>query len=511
MSFDKHINFGYTTVVTSPIPKLSGTSFDVVAPPNLTPPYNMTVYPTTALPLSTNSEIVRVMGVIGNTLSVLRAQEGSVAQEINPGMAAAVTITSKVITDIEDSITSKLDYVNAGVETLPSFLDNINGSYTVGSGVYNLYTNSGATGLVVQYTLSGGSFTATDDVTNYLVANYNDGLPILQNITDVSFINNTSIIPILTLYRLGTAVDYLSWDTLANGLPNKLNRRFVKTERFSRASGLILSEQTTRYIKVSAGTIWYGANEISFNDFQSNLSGCTLREWVYNGVSWSPSIVTQFSNTAYQGATGKLELGNNKFTSLWIYKKVSSSQLLGNVVGYIFDTAQYNSLAEAAVADIPAVPLIFSALGILIGRIIVQQGVADAVKIDSAFTTSFQAGSVTNHNDLANIQGGEVGAYYHFNSNQYLNLSRFLTVSAIDTNYSISSSDYFISVTASEKIITLPSATAKGMNYIIDNASTGNITVKATGSQTIQSLTSQTIPMDCAMHVISNGINWRII
>jgi hypothetical protein len=90
-TFDKHINFGYTTVVTSPYPKISGTSFDVVAPPNLTPPYNMTVYPTTALPLSTNSEIIRVVGVIGNTLSVIRAQEGSVAREINPGMAVAVT------------------------------------------------------------------------------------------------------------------------------------------------------------------------------------------------------------------------------------------------------------------------------------------------------------------------------------------------------------------------------------------------------------------------------------
>ena len=78
-------------------------------------------------------------------------------------------------------------------------------------------------------------------------------------------------------------------------------------------------------------------------------------------------------------------------------------------------------------------------------------------------------------------------------------------------NYVAVSSDKHIQVTSPSKTITLLTAVGKsGFELYIDNASTGNITVNTTSSQTIHGQLTQTVPSNSTLAVYSDGTNWRI-
>lgn len=84
-------------------------------------------------------------------------------------------------------------------------------------------------------------------------------------------------------------------------------------------------------------------------------------------------------------------------------------------------------------------------------------------------------------------------------------------VKSVSTDYSILATDRIICVTASGKTITAPIASYyTGREYVIDNASVGNVYLDGESGVLIQNESMQTIPPDCAIHIYSNGSQWRI-
>lgn len=102
---DAHKNFAYSTVATAPSPATSGTTLVVASGQGaLFPavPFNATVWPTGAQPTAATAEIVRVTGISSDTLTIVRAQEGSSARTVIVGDQISATITAKTITDAEN-------------------------------------------------------------------------------------------------------------------------------------------------------------------------------------------------------------------------------------------------------------------------------------------------------------------------------------------------------------------------------------------------------------------------
>lgn len=102
---DAHTNFAYSTVATAPSPATTGTSLTVAAGTGVlypTPPFNATVWPTAAQPVSTNAEIVRVTAVVGDVFTITRGQEATTARTVVVGDQVAATITAKTLTDAEN-------------------------------------------------------------------------------------------------------------------------------------------------------------------------------------------------------------------------------------------------------------------------------------------------------------------------------------------------------------------------------------------------------------------------
>jgi hypothetical protein len=104
MAFDAHKNFALSTVATAPSPATSGLSLIVATGDGAkfpAPPFNATIWPTAAAPTSTNAEVVRVTAIAADTLTIVRAQEGSSARTVVVGDQIAATVTAKTLTDIE--------------------------------------------------------------------------------------------------------------------------------------------------------------------------------------------------------------------------------------------------------------------------------------------------------------------------------------------------------------------------------------------------------------------------
>lgn len=114
MAFDAHANFAYTSVATPPSPPTSGTSLTVAAGAGaLFPaaPFNCTVWPANppgglSFPTTTTAEIIRVTAVVGDVLTIVRAQESTSARTILAGDQIGNTVTVKVLTDIQNAIPS---------------------------------------------------------------------------------------------------------------------------------------------------------------------------------------------------------------------------------------------------------------------------------------------------------------------------------------------------------------------------------------------------------------------
>ena len=313
--------------------------------------------------------------------------------------------------------------LSAGVVIQPTFTNNGNGTITVGNAVVNLFIATDFNDKIQRFTVTGGTFTPINNANSYLVVNYNNGNPIYEIIASATLINESTIIPVYTFYRIDNTVLYLNWDRLGIGLSNKMHQRFVFTRRFERESGLAISESPTRVVNIGAGVVWYGAIRNSLDAVASNVDSCHLHYHVEGVYTFADR--TQYNNTQYDDGTNLVELNPNHYTVNWIYRNVEDGKHMEIVLG----NAQYNQLSLAIVAQPrPDLPDIVKSNCVLIGRIIVQKNATTAANIASAFDVTFVSVPINNHNDLGGLEGGTPNEYFHLTADEYDHLEDFSNI-----------------------------------------------------------------------------------
>ena len=290
--------------------------------------------------------------------------------------------------------------VGTGARCTPEWTNNGNGSITLEDCTFNFYDNEDGMGLPFPMLVSGATVSFTDQVYNYVVASYNGGSPVLSVTTDVSIINETTVLPVLSVLRRGTLLCTTFWDALGSAKLDKLHQSIVKTQRYRRESGLNISVEPTRRIKITNGIVWIGAVKVSLNEvFQGDIATTTRFIYKTGGV-WTESFTSQFDSTLYQGTTDLQTLTNNMYCVVFVYRGVETQ----NHIYYVYGTGDYN-LSQAQGASVPnSIPAIITSHCVLVGRIIIQKGSDTITEISSAFdvTFSIQPG-VSNHNDLPNL------------------------------------------------------------------------------------------------------------
>lgn len=356
------------------------------------------------------------------------------ADVIIDGLASGNVIDDESVENSLEAIDENLAYKSAGCITMFPFTDNGDGSITTVAHDVALFDNATFIGVPKKYTLAGGTFALVDGQTNYIVADYNGGTPIQKLISDVNLITESSVTPMYTIVRTGTVLHSIDWDSLGKGLSNKIHQSIVKTQRYRRESGLALSELGTRNIKLTAGKVWVGANGINLDEILSATDN--IRFYKHVAGVWTVDFsITQYNNTQYDNGTDLVTLTNNRYAVNWLYRGVESQKHLYMVLG----TGDY-TLSDAQLSQPPAIPSTISSHAVLVGRIIVLKSASTATQINSAFDTTFNQASITDHNNLSNLQGGTTNEYYHLTAQQLADISNRVTRNLIENGNFINNS-----------------------------------------------------------------------
>ncbi len=288
--------------------------------------------------------------------------------------------------------------VSAGTVTAPIMTTNIDGSLTLSTTQYALFNNAAGVGFPDVYTINGQTLNPIDQTVSYVVADYNGGNPITKVITDVSLINETTVIPVYTVFRYGTRLHTITWDSLGSALANKIHQSLVKTERYRRESGLALSEYGTRNVSVSSGSIWIGAVNYQLPQVNSDVDNILF--CYHSNGSWVTTTVHQYNNTQYDNGFNLVATSGNRYVVNFIYRGVETESELYMVLG-----SKDYTLSEAQGSQPPAsLPTLITSHAVLIGRIIVAANGTTASQIDSAFAINFTGSTLTANASVQSIQ-----------------------------------------------------------------------------------------------------------
>jgi hypothetical protein len=297
-----------------------------------------------------------------------------------------------------------------------------------GSGTINVSAGTGiikttdAVGAVTKFFDFAGqtAVALTDNRMNWLYMDYSGGVPVVRATVTRADIHEYDQFPIGRAYREGATVDIVSSGcNIYNGY-RRIHNRLVKCYGFKWASGATTSEAGTRNIIVTAGVWYIGNTEITTSGIDTTgPGGGTFSTYYFTGAVWvKTAAVTAIDNVQYNDvSTGLANIGNNKYVNAWIYTCPQGD------VYHVYGQAQYNTLAEAEVTQTPTLlPDYITANCRLIARITLKQGVATFISLDNALITSISLSTAVSHNNLAGLDGGTAGEYYHFTSARYNDL-----------------------------------------------------------------------------------------
>ena len=190
-------------------------------------------------------------------------------------------------------------------------------------------------------------------------------------------------------------------------------REIMPLARDEETGGLILSESgdTNRYVAVTSGAMWSGLSR--FVVAALNTSGLDRFSTYQHvaGVFTVTASVQVWPNTQYDNGTALVTMTANKYASLWYYLTDTGELLM------VYGTAEYNTSTQAQDEGPPAtLPLRVQYTARLVGRIVFQKSATTAALVQSAFEASFAASLASTHGNLAGLQGGTTGEYYHLTS-----------------------------------------------------------------------------------------------
>jgi len=304
-----------------------------------------------------------------------------------------------------------------------------------GRGFFRATNNDTAEALYKEW--DSDTISLTNNSINYLYVNYNSGNPIIQTSTSMPSDHNTKILLGL-VYREGTELHEIhAGQYIASYDKNDFFKDIEINGKFQRVNGIMISETGTRNIAVTAGAVYAGMTKETINSFDSSATD-TIKYYYYrNGTGGFTKITgqTQIDNLHYDDGSGTLAtlssggwFGGNNYGIHWVYEDIDSELFV------VYGIDSY-TLKEAQEENPPSdiAELLHEVSG-LIGKIIIQKNSNSFTSTQTSFTQTFSPSSVSNHNELSNLQGGATDEYNHLNNTEYEELGYFLNHTIISSN-----------------------------------------------------------------------------
>ena len=404
--------------------------------------------------------------------------------------------------------------LSAGLTDEPAVTDNGDGTITIANCVVNIFPTSNYTGILAQFPVAGGTFAVPSGTTRFIIIDYNAGAPVMDIISSQAAINESDIIPVVTVMNDDNELHWREFHNYADGAINKHNQRLIFTRGFLRQNGLSLAEIPTRVIAITGGVVWYGIQTFDVEAISSDdvTGGVKLYHWYHDGGgNWvSNDTDTTYDNTHYDSLTGLQDLGAGEYTVNWIYRLVCDD-INNNEIMYVQSMEAFPTLAAAQEAGLPGLPQTIQFHCILVGRIIVKNGDPSGT-VESAFDVTFAGGAISDHNSLINLQGGSgINEFYHLSANEHDRLVGGVVVQTAAYVVAVADS-VVVCDSATPFAVTLPAATGTDRPITVRNVNTGYITIDVGGGGTIDGSLTQVLSQFDSMTAVDYAIGkWAII
>lgn len=258
---------------------------------------------------------------------------------------------------------------------------------------------------------------ANDSLTKFIGVERNGGYPqVIQK--DVNAWDMDTEFPLGTVANLGgTLFPFYNPFKVGDPITNIIQRFDAQATIIREASGgIVLGNTGTRNATLTEGVAWARLNDYAITAKNSSVQ--TLIPIRPNPASPPPLLfdapVTQWPNTQYLSGTTLTTMTNNRWANLWFFVNIGT-----NAWGFAYGTAEYNSAAAASEEGIPSyLTENFLANNLLVGRMLFEKNNNTPI-VESAFTRTFSTQAVSDHNQLSNLQGGQLNEYYHLTAAEH--------------------------------------------------------------------------------------------
>lgn len=293
------------------------------------------------------------------------------------------------------------------------------GSQTVnvaaGTGFIKATDDDNAQVLFFNWSASNGIAIPTDTI-RYIGVKYNSGSPIVTVETDNAWDLDTE-------FPLGSVINqaddlYINnnpwWVT--DGITNVIERfqaeGYVVRDKY--VGGLTIgtsAANTTRKPTITAGTAWSRLNEFNIHAKDCSAGSTFYGFYRDGGTSWTRTATKTDIDDFYDNDSGTLQpLDLNKYVNFWVFIDIDTPNY-GKLM-LIYPQIQHNTAATAETEDVPVFPTAWYEHGLLVGRIIIKQGVTAPIAIETAFGNGFGYALAADHGNLSGLTDDDHTQYW---------------------------------------------------------------------------------------------------
>ena len=236
------------------------------------------------------------------------------------------------------------------------------------------------------------------DTTKEVGVEWNAGAP-QHVVRDVGDWDLKTAFPLATVFNAsGVLHIHIDAHDVSDHAGNMIQRSF-ETMRFARDNdlgGLILSNTGTRNLALTAGAAWARLNRYAIAAKDTSVADTFA---VFVGATLDQAAATQWDNANYNLGGVKTALTPNRWAVLWFWIEPEDGDM-----SCAYGTGQYTSQAAAEDEAVPAtLPDLIRYGGLLLGRLVFQEGAATPAQIDSAFAQAFVGSAASDHGNLGGL------------------------------------------------------------------------------------------------------------
>lgn len=291
----------------------------------------------------------------------------------------------------------------SGVLSGATISDNSDGTVAVAAGEGIIKTTDSAVGDTKFFVIPAADpVSLTDASTNYIYVDYNSGTPTVgASTTDTA--NGRSILNIGRVYRDGTALDILHTSQNSE-LFRTIQRRLKEAGKFQVASGGVVAESATRYITITAASMWFGLANATQSAFDSSVTNFSY--WYHSSGVWTRnSSASQIDNTQYDNGTDLATLSTGYYGVHWVYLHYSGQ------VSVVYGRGDY-TLAAARAANPPTLPSAVSDFSALVGKVIILKSASAFTAVED-HTSLIPVSGITSHSELGGLSADDHSQYHN--------------------------------------------------------------------------------------------------